>query len=100
MQILTGSGDSSCALWDVESGTMMQSFVGHSGDVMSLDLSPSESGTVFASAVSISYLKKILFGELFLQNKHVFYFVDSYTTGMQHIMDSHLKKTFLFIFNI
>ena len=31
---------------------MMQSFVGHGGDVMSLDLSPSESGTIFASAVS------------------------------------------------
>ena len=54
-QILTGSGDSSCALWDVESGMMMQSFVGHGGDVMSLDLSPSESGTIFASAVSLLF---------------------------------------------
>lgn len=48
-QILTGSGDSSCCLWDVESGQMMQSFIGHTGDVMSLDLSPSESGNTFVS---------------------------------------------------
>lgn len=48
-QILTGSGDSSCGLWDVESGQLMQSFLGHSGDVMSLDVSPSESGNTFAS---------------------------------------------------
>ena len=52
-QILTGSGDGTCALWDVESGTMMQSFSGHAGDVMSLDLSPAESGATFASGVSV-----------------------------------------------
>ena len=51
-QILTGSGDSTCCLWDVESGQMMQSFIGHTGDVMSLDLSPSESGNTFVSGVS------------------------------------------------
>jgi len=28
---------------------MMQSFIGHTADVMSLDLSPSESGNAFAS---------------------------------------------------
>ena len=50
-QILTGSGDSTCALWDVESGSMMQSFHGHTGDVMSIDISPSESGNSFASGV-------------------------------------------------
>ncbi|XP_013392946.1 guanine nucleotide-binding protein subunit beta-5 [Lingula anatina] len=48
-QILTGSGDSTCALWDVESGQMIQSFHGHMGDVMSVDISPSESGTTFVS---------------------------------------------------
>ncbi|KAK2169252.1 hypothetical protein NP493_1191g00013 [Ridgeia piscesae] len=31
-QILTGSGDSTCCLWDVESGHMMQCFHGHSCD--------------------------------------------------------------------
>uniref|UniRef100_A0A1B0AHA4 Uncharacterized protein n=1 Tax=Glossina pallidipes TaxID=7398 RepID=A0A1B0AHA4_GLOPL len=39
-QILTGSGDSTCALWDVESGQLLQSFHGHSGDVMAIDLAP------------------------------------------------------------
>ncbi|KAK2168202.1 hypothetical protein LSH36_19g01046 [Paralvinella palmiformis] len=48
-QILTGSGDSTCCLWDVESSTLMQSFHGHLGDVMSIDLSPAESGNTFVS---------------------------------------------------
>jgi len=39
-QIITSSGDMTCALWDIESGTVIQKFVGHSGDVMSLSLSP------------------------------------------------------------
>lgn len=52
-QILTGSGDSTCALWDVESGQLIQSFHGHAGDVMSIDLSPSETGNLFVSGVSI-----------------------------------------------
>lgn len=49
-QILTGSGDSSCALWDVECSTLIQSFHGHTADVMSLDVSPSETGNTFVSA--------------------------------------------------
>ena len=52
-QILTGSGDSTCALWDVESGQLIQSFHGHAGDVMSIDLSPSETGNLFVSGVCI-----------------------------------------------
>ncbi|XP_044263487.1 guanine nucleotide-binding protein subunit beta-5 [Tribolium madens] len=48
-QILTGSGDSTCALWDVESGQLLQSFHGHSADVMSIDLAPSETGNTFVS---------------------------------------------------
>jgi len=52
IQILTGSGDGTCCLWDVESGEMMQCFSGHTGDVMSLDLSPSESGNTFVSGVT------------------------------------------------
>lgn len=54
MQILTGSGDSTCALWDVESGQMLQSFHGHAADIMSIDLAPSETGNTFVSGVSIS----------------------------------------------
>lgn len=52
-QILTGSGDSTCALWDVESGQLLQSFHGHSADVMSIDLAPSETGNTFVSGVRI-----------------------------------------------
>ncbi|VDD75990.1 unnamed protein product [Mesocestoides corti] len=48
-QLLTGSGDSSCILWDVESAQMIQSFHGHSDDVMCIDGSPSECGKVFIS---------------------------------------------------
>lgn len=58
-QILTGSGDSTCALWDVESGQLLQSFHGHSGDVMAIDLAPNETGNTFVSGVSdfhISFL--------------------------------------------
>lgn len=50
-QILTGSGDSTCALWDVESGQLLQSFHGHTGDVMSIDLAPNETGNTFVSGV-------------------------------------------------
>lgn len=44
MQILTASGDGTCALWDVESGQLLQSFHGHGADVLCLDLAPSETG--------------------------------------------------------
>ncbi|KAG7242501.1 hypothetical protein INR49_020331, partial [Caranx melampygus] len=44
MQLLTCSGDGTCALWDVESGQLLQSFHGHTADVLSLDLAPSETG--------------------------------------------------------
>ena len=39
-QILTSSGDMSCMLWDIDSGTKIMEFVDHTGDVMSLSLSP------------------------------------------------------------
>jgi guanine nucleotide-binding protein subunit beta-5 len=54
-QILTGSGDSTCALWDVESGQLLQSFHGHTGDVMSIDLAPNETGNTFVSGVSVDF---------------------------------------------
>lgn len=52
-QILTGSGDATCALWDVESGQLLQSFHGHTGDVMAIDLAPNETGNTFVSGVCI-----------------------------------------------
>lgn len=39
-QIVTSSGDMSCALWDIETGQQCTPFIGHTGDVMSLSLSP------------------------------------------------------------
>lgn len=48
-QVLTGSGDSTCALWDVESGQLLQNFHGHSDSVMSIDLAPGETGNTFVS---------------------------------------------------
>jgi len=38
-EIISSSGDMSCALWDLESGQQTTSFVGHQGDVMSISLS-------------------------------------------------------------
>lgn len=59
IQMLTGSGDSTCALWDVECATLIQGFHGHTGDVMSIDLSPSEMSNTFVSAVSQSIVMTI-----------------------------------------
>jgi len=39
-QIVTSSGDMTCALWDIETGQQTTSFTGHTGDVMSLSLEP------------------------------------------------------------
>lgn len=39
-QIVTSSGDMSCGLWDIETGQQATSFMGHTGDVMALSLSP------------------------------------------------------------
>lgn len=71
-KILTGSGDATAALWDVESGQMLQSFHGHTGDIMSIDLSPSETGNTFVSGVSnfIRFKKNIYFNQclMFISN--------------------------------
>ncbi|XP_040567334.1 guanine nucleotide-binding protein subunit beta-5 [Lepeophtheirus salmonis] len=48
-QVLTGSGDATCALWDVESGQVLQSFHGHNADVMSIDLAPGPNPNTFVS---------------------------------------------------
>eukprot|EP00049_Salpingoeca_infusionum_P008933 m.148410 g.148410 ORF g.148410 m.148410 type:complete len:339 (+) comp14177_c3_seq1:316-1332(+) len=39
-QIVTSSGDMTCAVWDIERGIPVTVFTGHTGDVMSLSLSP------------------------------------------------------------
>ena len=60
-QVLTGSGDATCALWDVESGQLLQSFHGHTADVMSIDLAPGPNPNTFVSGVSLgSRLARLL----------------------------------------
>lgn len=37
-QIITSSGDTTCMLWDVETGSLIENFTGHGGDVMSVSV--------------------------------------------------------------
>ena len=46
--VVTSSGDSSCIYWDVTSGDVLKTFTDHSGDVMSLAISP-ENSNIFVS---------------------------------------------------
>lgn len=46
-KIVTSSGDMTCMLWDIETGILEQQFQGHTGDVMSVDVSPD--GKTFVS---------------------------------------------------
>jgi guanine nucleotide-binding protein G(I)/G(S)/G(T) subunit beta-1 len=48
-QILTSSGDTTCCLWDIETGQQVTSFVGHTGDVMSLSLNGNDGNRTFVS---------------------------------------------------
>ncbi|KJE88906.1 heterotrimeric G protein beta subunit 1 [Capsaspora owczarzaki ATCC 30864] len=48
-EIVTSSGDMTCALWDCETGQLRTSFQGHAGDVMSLSLSPDANPNTFVS---------------------------------------------------
>jgi guanine nucleotide-binding protein G(I)/G(S)/G(T) subunit beta-1 len=47
-ELLTSSGDSTCFLWDIERQEIMQKFEDHTGDVMSISISP-ENEKIFAS---------------------------------------------------
>jgi len=53
--ILTSSGDMSCILWDVEKGSVVQKFQEHTGDVMSVSVSPDQ--TTFVSGACDSHAK-------------------------------------------
>jgi len=48
-EIITSSGDATCMLWDIDAGAKVQEFADHTGDVMSLSVSPTESKNVFIS---------------------------------------------------
>ena len=50
-QLITGSGDSTCAIWDVESLQMIQSFHGHVGDIFALDAPKADTSNIFITGV-------------------------------------------------
>jgi len=52
-QIVTSSGDMTCALWDIETGQPVTQYSGHTGDVMSISLSP-DSRTFVSGACDAS----------------------------------------------
>ena len=78
-QVLAGSGDATTTLWDVESGTVLQTFHGHISDVMSIDLAPGPNLNTFVSGVSHhavtnalltlmeAFQKKRIFKDIFLK---------------------------------
>jgi guanine nucleotide-binding protein G(I)/G(S)/G(T) subunit beta-1 len=41
-QIITSSGDMACMLWDIETGSLLERFDDHNGDVMSVSPSPTD----------------------------------------------------------
>lgn len=92
-QILTSSGDGTCALWDVESGQLLQSFHGHSADVLSLDLAPSETGNTFVSGVRSSKHHLHLYTHTHPNPTHVF----TVTCEITIITATTVKYSFHFI---
>lgn len=48
--IVTSSGDMSCILWDIETGTLVEKFDDHSGDVMSVAVSPTDKNLFVSGA--------------------------------------------------
>lgn len=85
-QILTGSGDSTCALWNVELGLLMQSFHGHLSDVLALDVSPNENGNTF---VSVGCDKKALIWDTRIGHCGQHQYVQSFKS---HIADINTVK--------
>ncbi|RCH89009.1 Guanine nucleotide-binding protein G(I)/G(S)/G(T) subunit beta-1, partial [Rhizopus stolonifer] len=49
-QILTSSGDTTCALWDIDAGVKLCEFTDHTGDVMSISVSTSHHGMFVSGA--------------------------------------------------
>jgi guanine nucleotide-binding protein G(I)/G(S)/G(T) subunit beta-1 len=49
-KILTSSGDMTCVLWDLETGSKVHEFADHLGDVMSLSINPLDSNQFVSGA--------------------------------------------------
>lgn len=57
-EILTSSGDMTCALWDVETGQMKTHFKQHTGDVMSIALPNEDNPNTFISGACDQQAKR------------------------------------------
>lgn len=56
-RILTSSGDMTCMLWDVETGSKVTEFADHLGDVMSISINPTNQNNVFVSGACDAFAK-------------------------------------------
>ena len=56
-RILTSSGDMTCMLWDVETGSKVTEFADHLGDVMSISINPTNSNNIFVSGACDAFAK-------------------------------------------
>lgn len=63
-QIITSSGDKTCVLWDTQSGKEITKFVEHTGDVLSVSVSPDTNLFVSGSVDQTSRLYDIRTGKL------------------------------------
>jgi len=52
--IVTSSGDMTCILWDIESGSKVVEFADHSGDVMSVSLNPKDANMFVSGGCDMS----------------------------------------------
>ncbi|KTF87626.1 hypothetical protein cypCar_00035445 [Cyprinus carpio] len=62
-EILTASGDTTCALWDLETGKQKTVFLNHVGDCMCLSLSPDMNSFVSGACDSLAKLWDIRDGQ-------------------------------------
>jgi len=62
-QIVTSSGDMTCMLWDIEAGVRTMEFNDHTGDVMSLSLSPNSNTFVSGACDSTAKVWDIRTGK-------------------------------------
>lgn len=59
-QIVTSSGDMTCALWDIQTGRQITCFTGHTGDVLSLSLAADARTFVSSACDASAKVSKIL----------------------------------------
>lgn len=55
-RIITSSGDMTCMLWDIESGSKVTEFADHLGDVMSISINPTNQN-IFVSGACDAFAK-------------------------------------------